>query len=535
MKPSAWIGAWLGAVFTTALVAVGYLQWKLLGLPFAPFDLFDALTRAMPSAVVTFGVESMVIVCRALHVATIGTAAKFAEQTMAVGLTIGIGVLVSALAFGVLRLSDESALPFGVILGGTWGAAATIMAHRLNRVAPGRAFASGSSLLLQFLIWGVALGWSNDRLREPPDSPDNERADGASRLDRRRFLLRLSGGMAAIAGAATTCGALLGAVRKSAGGARWSDAHALPNADAPVAAVPGTRTELTALSDHYRIDIDTESPSIDGRTWRLDIRGLVDAPLEISLDELVAYEPRHQFITLSCISNPVGGDLIGTTRWTGVSLQHLLPRLRLSPRATHLKIGSADGFSEVVALDTILADERVMLAYAWDGVPLPIEHGFPLRLYVPDLYGMKQPKWVRTIEAIDHWEPGYWVERGWDRQGRVKTTSVLDAVVVNAASGNTGDRTTVSIGGIAYAGARRVSRVEVQIGEGAWQEARLREPLSGTTWVLWRADLVLPVEAIVTVRCYDGDGLPQASDWDTARVSADGRFVRGRSVRPQHA
>ena len=119
-----------------------------------------------------------------------------------------------------------------------------------------------------------------------------------------------------------------------------------------------------------------------------------------------------QFVTLCCISNPVGGDLIGTTRWSGVALQQLLARIDVMPRATHLEIVSADGFSEVVAIDTIHADARIMLAYAWDGLPLARPHGFPLRLYVPDRYGMKQPKWIASIEAIDRWKPGYWVARG---------------------------------------------------------------------------------------------------------------------------
>jgi DMSO/TMAO reductase YedYZ molybdopterin-dependent catalytic subunit len=111
-------------------------------------------------------------------------------------------------------------------------------------------------------------------------------------------------------------------------------------------------------------------------------------------------------VTLSCISNPVGGDLIGTTRWTGVSLKRLLSDLQLKPGATHLTIRSADQFFEVVSLDAISADPRIMLTYSWDGVPLKQEHGYPLRIYVPDVHGMNQPKWIESIEAIDPSEPG---------------------------------------------------------------------------------------------------------------------------------
>jgi hypothetical protein len=243
---------------------------------------------------------------------------------------------------------------------------------------------------------------------------------------------------------------------------------------------------------------------------RLEVGGLVDRPLVLTLDELRRRESIHQFITLSCISNPVGGDLIGTIRWTGVSLQRLLPEFGLRPEATHLKILSADGFYEIVPLEIVRSDERVMLAYAWDGVPLPTEHGFPLRVYVPDVYGMKQPKWIDSVEATDHWEPGYWVVRGWDEVARMKATSVIDVVAADATISGPGGRPLVPIGGIAHAGARGISKVELQVDDGPWQQAELRTPMSDLTWLLWRYDW--PFEAgahVLTVRCWDGAGTPQ--------------------------
>jgi hypothetical protein len=218
----------------------------------------------------------------------------------------------------------------------------------------------------------------------------------------------------------------------------------------------------------------------------------------------------HQFITLSCISNFVGGDLIGTTRWTGVSLKPLLTDMRLRGNATHLKIRSADGFYEVVALDTIHDDDRVMLAYAWDGLPLAAEHGFPLRIYIPDRYGMKQPKWIESIEAIDHWEPGYWVARGWDREARMKATSAIDTIHSNMMIGVPNAQMRVPIGGFAHAGVRGISKVEIRVDGHPWQQAELRTPISGQTWVIWRYDW--PIEKgkhTFTVRCFEGDGKPQ--------------------------
>src|SRR5262249_394977 len=134
-----------------------------------------------------------------------------------------------------------------------------------------------------------------------------------------------------------------------ASGQRWSAAHSLPNADAAVKAANGTRPEFTPLELHYRIDINTTPPVIDEKSCRLKIHGLVEQPSEFTLDQIHKYESLNQFITLACISNPVGGDLIGTTRWTGVSLQRLLPEFHLKSNATHLKIHSADDFFEVVS------------------------------------------------------------------------------------------------------------------------------------------------------------------------------------------
>jgi DMSO/TMAO reductase YedYZ molybdopterin-dependent catalytic subunit len=291
---------------------------------------------------------------------------------------------------------------------------------------------------------------------------------------------------------------------------RWSATHPLPNANAAVKPAPGTRPEFTPLERHYRIDINTIPPAVDGRQWRLKINGLVEKPLALTLEDLRRYAPSHQFVTLSCISNPVGGDLIGTTRWTGVSLQRLLPDLQLKPGATHLKIRSADQFYEVVALDAIKADERIMLAYEWDGVPLTREHGFPLRIYIPDIHGMKQPKWIESIEAIDHWEPGYWVERSWNKVAQMHATSVIDTVAVDMTIIGADRRKLVPIGGIAHAGARGISKVEVQVDGGPWEQAELRTPLSQLTWVIWKYDW--PFQSgkhTFTVRCYEGNGTPQ--------------------------
>ncbi len=508
-------GALVGLIVTAPLVAIFYAGYALAGLSFVPFSVFDWTTRVLPGRVVTFGVETMVRIIRGLNLGATATAAKTAEQAMAITGFLAAGIVFGAILFAILRsLQRKLVVPIGLLAGALLGVAALFIGRNagFSTVNP---VANAVWIFGLFVAWGAALGWAYCRLitgESAATGPAGPAAATVGMLNRRRFAIRF----ASVAAVVTVAGAALGnAVRRRertaiAEGEFWSATHPLPNADALVKPAPGTRPELTPVPDHYRIDINTEPPVVPEGPWRLKIGGLVEQPSAFALAELRSYQPSHQFITLSCISNLVGGDLIGTTRWTGVSLKRLLPQFRLLPNATHLRVRSADGFFEVVALETINADDRVMLAYAWDGVPLTAKHGFPLRLYAPDRYGMKQPKWIESIDAIDHWEPGYWVVRGWDREARMKATSVIDTIAANMMIGQAGPGMRVPIGGIAHAGVRGISRVEVRVDGGEWQPAQLRTPLSGQTWVIWRYDWPLQKgKHVFAVRCFDGLGAPQ--------------------------
>ena len=447
-------------MLTTALVAVSFLGWKTVGLPFAPFDIFDWIVRLLPGGVVTFAIEASVAISRLFGVTNIGAAAKAGDQILAIAGVLATGAASGAVLFALLSTSDEPARLFGGILGAMLGGLALLAERRLGRLPPD-SIAPAIWVGVTFLAWGIGVGDAFDRTR-------------AARFNENRRLLLASAFMTVIA-------VIAGRRKQAVVGTRWSDGHALPNAASAVKPVVGTRAEFTPIEDFYRIDTNTRAPSLDRERWRLDVGGLVNRQRSIPMSVIYALEPTHVFATLSCISNPPGGNLISTTLWSGASLARLLPALGVGPSATHLKLTSADGFFEVVSLATVRADERVMLAYAWDGVPLPIEHGFPLRLFVPDLYGMKQPKWVVRMDAISQWEPGYWVQRGWDREGRVVPTATVDTVV------RRGD--SAEVGGIAYAGSHGVAKVEVQVDGGDWRTAELREPLSELSWVIWRATL----------------------------------------------
>lgn len=298
-----------------------------------------------------------------------------------------------------------------------------------------------------------------------------------------------------------------------------------PNADDPVEPAEGTRPEYTPVEDHYRIDIAATPPVIDEAEWVLPITGLVGNELQLTLDDLKNnYEPVEQYITMSCISNRVAGSLIGTTLWTGASFRDVLADAEPASNATHVKITSADGFDETVSLEEINNDPEITLNYYWDNEPLPVRNGFPIRIHLPNRYGMKQPKWITGMELLDGDEDGYWVRRGWSKDAFVRSTAVIDTVAMDMMVGENGDeRHIVPVGGIAWAGPRRISKVEVQINNGEWQEAQLRAPLNNDTdeyktWVIWRLDW--PFEEgnhTFTVRCTEGDDTPQIEEINGVR------------------
>ena len=531
------IGSAVGALLTAAMIAVFYAGWRLADLPFVPFDVFDWMTRVLPGAVIEFVISAMVSAIRGLHLGPTSVVAKLMEQAIGIVNLFITGIVAGGVLFGVLRaLRGRYAYLSGFFLGVIAAVPAVLISSFLNKTAVAPPIISALWILFVFTLWGMSFGWAYLRLAAVSASsgPGSDLEPFAQRVNRRQFLVRLAGYTATI----TVSGAMVGLLSerhsrmKMEGLMPWSASHGLPNAGAAVKPAPGTRPEYTPLERHYRIDINTTPPKVDGMMWRLKISGMVEKPLSFTLDDIRRYEPMHQFVTLSCISNPVGGDLIGTTRWTGVSLKGFLRDLGLKPGATHLKITSADGFWETLALDMVMADERVMLAYAWDGVQLHDDHGFPLRIYIPDLHGMKQPKWIESIEVMDHWEPGYWVVRGWDKVAKMKATSVIDTVAVDMTIISADKQKLVPIGGIAHAGSRGISKVEVRVDDGPWQEAAIRTPLSRTTWVIWRYDWPFQRgKHTFTVRCYDGSNTPQIVEvMPPAPSGASGLFSKSQKL-----
>ena len=523
-----------GVMLSAPMIAVMYLADRWLGLSFPPFDTFDWVARELPGPLVTFGIDTMIGLLMFVGL-SVKDFAKTAEQIMAVGGFFAAGLVATAAVYAVVQwrgpdLRQELGLLFGAIV----GVPVALMTVNISQSSANLALVFVWVLAL-FLAWGAASVWVARRLVLSTStvyaSEDGDRSVVV--YGRRQFLIRMGAATAAVTVAGVGLGRMLAMSDQSRLEEELTAAEGnmpgsasmveLPNEGDPVKPVLGTRPEYTAVRDHYKVFIRSEPTLIDRATWTLPIVGLVNAPTRLTLDDLMNnYDSRSQFVTLTCISNSVGGDLISTTYWTGVSLQDILRDLQPSGEARYLDITCGDGFHETVALDLIESDPRIMLTYAWDGRPIPFDHGFPLRIWIPDRYGMKQPKWITGIEVVSESasRDGYWVERGWDEVARIHTTSVVDTVAIDSIIEREDER-LIPIGGIAFAGARGVSRVEVRVdGDGPWHEARLRSPLSDTTWVIWRYDW--PFEAgrhTFEVRAVENDGTPQMTGVNPARPS----------------
>ena len=521
------LGGLLGVLITTPILAIMGVASIWIGFTFVPFAIFNWFTRILPGPIITFGIDMMIETLRILGI-DVADAAKTAEQVAAIVIFIMLGILLGVIFTIVLdSLKSKPNLLSGLII----GAIVAIPIMMVVTLHGQPSVPATLDLLWSFIIliiWGMTLTLSFRRLRTHEEETTEQILEdrAVERIDRRQFLIALGVGSASI----TVIGAGLAGVlsrqeRSSAqvskpGADQVDQIPSLPNVDDPVMPAPGTRLEYTPVEDHYKVFIQLQPTVIDEGSWTLPIQGLVDNPLMLTLDDLRNnYSTRDQYVTLSCISGRIPTTLISTTLWTGVSLQEILAEAKVRPEARYLHISSGDGFYETVDLELIDSDERIMLCYAWDGKPLPEDHGFPLRIWMPDRFGMKQPKWITSIEVSDEYVPGYWVERGWDEVAMVKTRSVIDTVAVDQIYERDG-QTLVPIGGIAFSGARGISRVEVSVDGGSWQQAQLRTPLSETTWVIWRYDW--PFESgshAFRVRCYEGDGVPQIDEVQSPRPS----------------
>lgn len=272
--------------------------------------------------------------------------------------------------------------------------------------------------------------------------------------------------------------------------------------------IRGLSPEITPTAEHYQVSKNVFNPSVREQGWSLRITGLVDNPLELTLDTLRQLPSVERSSTLTCISNPVGGDLIGNSVWTGVHLADLLEMAGVRAGASELILRAADNYSDSFPLEAAL-HEGTIVAYLQNGEPLTRDHGFPARVLVPAIYGMKNVKWVTEIELSDSDYQGYWQQRGWSDSAIVRTMSRIDTREATRLEDG-----QVIIGGVAFAGLRGIERVEVSLDRGeSWQAATLKPAQNGLSWNLWAYRWPAePGTYEAWVRATDGTGETQTSE-----------------------
>ena len=277
--------------------------------------------------------------------------------------------------------------------------------------------------------------------------------------------------------------------------------------------VDGIESFVVPNNNFYRIDTALVVPQVKVDSWKLRIDGMVDNPIELTFDDLLAREQIERYITLSCVSNPVGGDLVGNALWRGVRLKDILEEAGVQDGAEQVVSRSVDGWTCSSPLETIMDGRDAMLAIARNGEALPAQHGFPVRIVVPGLFGyVSATKWVTEIR-LTRWDDfdGYWIPRGWSKEGPVKTMARIDTGSKAKKSDGGG---AVAIGGVAWAVHRGISQVQVRFDEGEWLETEIAGVPSNDTWVQWvyRSGDLAPGRYAVEARAFDGDGVAQPEE-----------------------
>ena len=282
-------------------------------------------------------------------------------------------------------------------------------------------------------------------------------------------------------------------------------------------------SELTPTYLFYRIDINPIVPVVDEKTWNLTVKGLVGNPVTVTYGEIKSMPFVDQYATLECVSNKIGGDLIGTALWRGIRLKDLLDSAKVMPGAKYIVFRCSDGYDVGIPLENGMMD-GTLLAYDMNLAPLTTAHGFPVRAIVPGLYGMMNPKWITEIEIVDSVYEGYWQRNGWTNTADVHTNSSI--VIPGQApirhrfrkldeTPNIVPGEKAPIAGIAFGGDRGISKVEVSTDGGTtWKSAVIKEPLSRFTWVLWTGGFTPTGKENynIVVRATDKTGQVQTSE-----------------------
>jgi DMSO/TMAO reductase YedYZ molybdopterin-dependent catalytic subunit len=442
---------------------------------------------------------------------TPGPVKEWAIQTFAMADKLVLSVLVVAVIAAVAAVTaqyESRRIPVGsaaIVLAGIAGCAAV-----LSR-------AGATAMDIVPTVIGTACGvavlrlLTSGRFTDAPDAPDDS-------PDRGRRLSLVTLGFLGAGALTGVGGAVLSRLTTSVAGDR--NAFALPQIDVAAPVVPSTvqpqgvalPSFVTSNEDFYRIDTALSVPQLSRVDWELKIHGMVDREITYRFDDLESFEVVEKLVTLTCVSNPVGGDLIGNASWTGYRVRDLLAEVGVHPDADMVLSMSIDGFTAGSPVEALTDDRDSLLAIGMNGQPLPTEHGYPARLVVPGLYGyVSATKWVVDLELtrFDRAE-GYWTPLGWSAKGPIKTQSRIDV----PRSGQDVAQGAVTFGGVAWAQDRGVRAVEVRIDEGDWEQADLGANYANDTWRLWSFpwQATQPGPHTISVRATDNTGAVQTAD-----------------------
>ncbi|CAH0172068.1 Sulfoxide reductase catalytic subunit YedY [Arthrobacter sp. Bi26] len=446
-----------------------------------------------------------------------------------VALLVGMSLVIAALAAlsGVLEVRRRFA---GVILIAVFGAVGLVAVVSradltANAIPVPVLVALVGIALLRWLIRKL-LEWKPDGDGTPAAEPASLETPAASQHEdaaandagpaRRRFLLALGG----TAGVAAVAGVLASTLRGAA--AVVSDVRSklvLPGPAAPAPPVPaGAEIRLRGLSplvtpnrEFYRIDTALRVPLVDPEAWTLKVTGLVEREVELDFATLLAKPMTERHVTIACVSNQVGGDLIGNARWLGWPVRELLAMAGPKAGADMVLSRSTDGWTAGTPLEALTDSRDALLVVGMNGEPLPLEHGFPVRLIVPGLYGyVSATKWVTELKVTRYADDvAYWTPRGWSARGPIKTSSRIDV----PRDGTSVTAGTVVFGGVAWAQHTGIGKVELRVNRGDWRQAELAPGISKDTWYQWKLGLPLtPGQYEIQVRATTLDGVPQVEE-----------------------
>jgi DMSO/TMAO reductase YedYZ molybdopterin-dependent catalytic subunit len=480
-----------------ALAVLGLCHLVQASFPFPPLGLAQRLLRLIPGPLAVFFIERL---------------GHWALRLFAAGFTVG-AVVAGGAAGVVVGRQPAGRQPRAGWLAGALLAAAALGGYRAQPGAPSLLVYT-AAVAVAGVVYASALRGALARLRrDPVPAP----ASGLGRT--RRELLRAAVGAGGLLAVGLALRRLTGGFGDPGGrplvrpaGAAPVRGQQLPGGGdaAAFAAIAGLTPEVTPNRLHYTVDESIIDPDVDEGSWRLRVGGLVGRPLTLGYQELLAMPATEQYVTLQCISNFVGGDLVGTAKWTGVPLRDLLERAGgVADGAVRVAFHAVGGYSDSLPLAKAL-EPTTVIAYGMNGQSLPRAHGYPARIIAPGIYGMKNVKWLERIEVVDYEYRGYWQRSdGWDNLAEVKTASRIDVPAELAAVEG-----PVEIAGLAWAGDRGIRRVEVSLDGGrTWTPAILRRPLARAAWRQWR----LPWRPagsgrpVLQVRAVDGRGVVQTA------------------------